>query len=136
MKVTCFGHDQRAGRFSFGSCNHPCNARRGCEYQSKADDVERFDTTITVPFNIDGDYVLQMVAYVGVSLSPVYSCSRIKVSGGDVTRACTPPAAIPTPVACKNVGTFAVKDIVVGSTAGAYCFGSNTVILSNLGFFC
>ena len=127
LKVTCFGHDQRTGRFSFGSCNHPCNGRRGCEFQSKSDDTERFDTTITVPYNIDGDYVLQMVAYVGVSLSPVYSCARIKVSKGDLSRSCSAPATIPTPSSCRNVGTFVVNDVTTGGKAGAFCFGASSV---------
>lgn len=34
LKFTCYGHDQRPGRYAYGDCKHPCNARPGCEYQS------------------------------------------------------------------------------------------------------
>ena len=33
MKFACYGHDERPGKFRFGDCKHPCNARPGCEYQ-------------------------------------------------------------------------------------------------------
>ena len=34
LKFTCYGHDQRPGRYAYGDCKHPCNARPGCEYQA------------------------------------------------------------------------------------------------------
>ncbi len=54
VKATCFGYDSRPGRYLSGNCNHPCNGRAGCEFQSNVTDNERYDTTITVPYNIDG----------------------------------------------------------------------------------
>jgi hypothetical protein len=54
LKVTCFGYDDRPNRFSFGSCNHPCNGRPGCEFQTNPADDQRYDTSITIPYNIRG----------------------------------------------------------------------------------
>jgi hypothetical protein len=54
--MTCFGHDQRSLRYLSGNCNHPCNARGGCFHQSNKDDTERYDTGMTIPYNLkDGE---------------------------------------------------------------------------------
>lgn len=56
LKQTCFGIDVRPGRYAFGNCVHPCNARGGCGFQNSTTDNERYDTTITVPTNLkDGE---------------------------------------------------------------------------------
>jgi hypothetical protein len=56
LKQTCFGTDSRPGRYAFGNCVHPCNARGGCEFQNAGSDNQRYDTTITVPTNLkDGE---------------------------------------------------------------------------------
>ena len=52
LKQTCFGADSRPGRYAFGNCVHPCNARGGCEFQNAQSDNQRYDTTITVPTNL------------------------------------------------------------------------------------
>jgi len=125
LKVTCFGHDQRPNRFSFGSCNHACNARGGCDFQSDPSDLERFDTTITVPYNVEGLQFLQLEAYVGVSLSPVYSCSALNVVGGDSSLPCSAPAAIPVANTCESVSSITSDDLITGVSAGKFCFNSD-----------
>ena len=32
LKFVCYGHNTRAGRTRFGDCQHPCDARGGCDY--------------------------------------------------------------------------------------------------------
>ena len=49
LKVTCFGSDFTSNGSDYGRCHHPCHARGACGYPSHPDDVERYDTTITIP---------------------------------------------------------------------------------------
>ncbi len=95
IKMACFGSDQRYGRLDnvTGFCNHPCNGRPGCHYQENTDDIERYDTTIGIPINLEeGVYVLQWKALVGNDPTPYYSCSKLYIVGGDPKISnCTPP---------------------------------------------
>ncbi|KAL2911447.1 hypothetical protein HK105_209098 [Polyrhizophydium stewartii] len=140
LKVTCFGHDSRPGRYacvappfspficaaSLGNCNHPCNARGGCEFQASVDDTERYDTTITVPFNLaDGDYVIQLAAFVGNTDSAIYSCSKITVSGGDPTLSCPAADQIPVPSNCTIALSPDALSLTANSQAGQFCYDPN-----------
>lgn len=42
MKYACYGHDERAGKYQYGDCKHPCNTRPGCEYQSSKKTFENY----------------------------------------------------------------------------------------------
>lgn len=50
----------------------------------------------------------------------------LDVQGGDTSRKCTAPAAIPTPSDCQNVGSFTPAIIVDKMQPGAFCFGSSS----------
>ncbi|KAJ3044987.1 hypothetical protein HDV00_012407 [Rhizophlyctis rosea] len=128
LKTTCFGYDQREGRFAFGTCVHPCDGRPGCLWQSAESDDERYDTTITVPYNLaDGRYVLQMVALPGNSPSPVYSCSLLSVTGGTPDLNCPAPSNIPEATDCLKAAGPSLDVITtnVNAEAGAYCYASD-----------
>ncbi|KAI8918728.1 hypothetical protein BC831DRAFT_419629 [Entophlyctis helioformis] len=122
LKVTCFGYDARPGRYFAGSCNHPCNGRPGCLFQSAVNDTERYDTTITVPFNLaNGDYIIQMAAFVSNSLSPIYSCSKITVSGGNPGLTCPRAPSIAVPPCVVSFAPGADK-LVAQSQPGEFCY--------------
>lgn len=56
LRQTCFGYDDRPGRYAFGNCVHPCNGRGGCQFRNETSDNQRYDTSITVPTNLaDGE---------------------------------------------------------------------------------
>lgn len=127
LKYACYGHDQRPGRFAYGDCKHPCNARPGCEYQSDVEDVERYDTTISVPYNLkDGIYVLQWVSLVGNINGPYYSCAKLKVSGGNPSMNCESRDGIPT-AKCHRSGGPPIDVISKGTTKGKFCFHKDRV---------
>ena len=54
MKYACYGHDERAGKYQYGDCKHPCNTRPGCEYQSSKKTFENYslETTETKRFGL------------------------------------------------------------------------------------
>ncbi|XP_028393958.1 uncharacterized protein LOC114518207 isoform X2 [Dendronephthya gigantea] len=127
LKFTCYGHDQRPGRYAYGDCKHPCNARPGCEYQSERDDVERYDTTLTIPYNLkDGVYVLQWISLVGNIKEPYYSCVKLKVSGGNSNLNCHSNDPIPT-AKCHRSGGPPMDVISKGTTRGKFCFRKDGV---------
>lgn len=99
LKLTCFGHDQRPGRLNYSAsfCNHPCNGRPGCHYQSSEGDRERYDTSVGIPTNLeDGIYVLQWKALIGDDPLPFYSCSKLFITGGIPGPLCPSPLTPPT----------------------------------------
>lgn len=109
----------------FGSCNHPCNARGGCQFQSQASDTERYDTTITVPYNLaNGDYVIQMMAFAGNFRQAIYSCSKITVSGGNPNLNCPAAPKLNSPT-CHTASSSPVQDLVALSSPGKFCYNSN-----------
>ncbi|KAJ3278869.1 hypothetical protein HK104_001960 [Borealophlyctis nickersoniae] len=125
LKATCFGTDERAGRSAFGSCVHPCNGRSGCQWQANETDTERYDTGITIPYNLaDGSYVLQMVALAGNAAAPVYSCALLQVTGGDSGLTCLAPDNIPESQGCVTATGPSIDTILanVNATAGQFCF--------------
>ena len=127
LKFTCYGHDQRPGRYAYGDCKHPCNARPGCEYQAELDDVERYDTTLTIPFNLrDGVYVLQWISLVGNIKEPYYSCVKLKVNGGNPSMNCDSNDPIPT-ATCVRSGGPAMGVISQGTQRGKFCFRKDGV---------
>ena len=47
-------------------------------------DVERYDTTIGIPTNLeDGYYVLMLAMLVGNGQSPYFSCGKLHITGGN-----------------------------------------------------
>eukprot|EP00842_Homolaphlyctis_polyrhiza_P006976 jgi/Hompol1/868/HPOL_004433-RA len=122
LKLTCFGYDDRPGRYAFGNCVHPCNARGGCFFQANVTDNEKFDTTITIPYNLaNGDYVIQLAAFVGNSADAVYSCSKITVAGGNPLLNCpaAPTISIPT---CVTAAAPDYTALLAGTTPGQFCY--------------
>jgi len=72
-----------------------------CQFQADVEDKERFDTTITVPYNLDdGNYVIQLMAFVANSPNAIYSCAKIAVFGGTSNMACAAPQSIPAASGC------------------------------------
>ncbi|KAJ3126301.1 hypothetical protein HK098_007684 [Nowakowskiella sp. JEL0407] len=120
LKQTCFGTDERPNRAGFGNCVHPCNARGGCSWQTESKDRERYDTTITIPYNLaDGVYYLQWIALQSTDTSPTYSCAKLYVQGGTPSLNCTQDEF---PVAgCTDFGMVS-NPFNVRSKAGAFCF--------------
>uniref|UniRef100_A0A7M5WR28 Uncharacterized protein n=2 Tax=Clytia hemisphaerica TaxID=252671 RepID=A0A7M5WR28_9CNID len=123
MKFACYGHDERPGKYRNGDCLHPCNARKGCEYQSDPSDVERFDTTIGIPTNLrDGFYSLQVSMVVGNG--GVYnSCAKLRVSGGNQSFRCRSTKA---PVTYRCVEAHSQSDLSTlrqGTKRGNFCYG-------------
>lgn len=126
IKMACFGHDQRPGKYQYGDCIHPCNGRGACEYQPDTFDTERYDTTITVPTNLaDGVYVLQWVGLVGNAGTPYYSCSKLQISGGNPNLACPAPSSIPSYTCLKSQSGAPSSTIMTGTAAGPFCYFSN-----------
>ncbi|KAH6561015.1 hypothetical protein BSLG_010183 [Batrachochytrium salamandrivorans] len=122
LKLTCFGYDSRDGRYALGNCNHPCDGRGGCSYQSNTTDNQRYDTTITVPYNLqNGDYVIQFTAFVGNSDTPIYSCSKITVAGGNPSLVCpaAPSIAIPD---CVVALAPDYNSLITDSLPGQFCY--------------
>jgi len=71
MKTSCYGYDQRDGKTAGGTCVHPCDSRKPCEYQASKDDKERYDTTVGIPYNLKpGFYVMQAMFLVGEDANP------------------------------------------------------------------
>ena len=66
-----------------------------------------------------------MQAYVGVSLSPVYSCAAVNVVGGNPALTCSAPAAIPVAPTCESVSSITAEDLTTGTTPGAFCYSSD-----------
>ncbi|KAJ3326346.1 hypothetical protein HDV06_000222 [Boothiomyces sp. JEL0866] len=126
LKISCFGYDQRPHRESREQCNHPCNARAGCAFQSAVDDNERYDTSITIPYNLNGQYVLQLAAYSGISSTPIYSCASLNVIGGNPTLTCDAPSSVPSVSSCQNYGPFSLQSISNGLQAGSFCYAPNS----------
>ena len=126
LKQTCFGYDSRPGRFAFGNCVHPCNARGGCEFQRDASDSQRYDTTIAIPTNLkDGDYILQFMAYIANSQTPVYSCSKLKISGGNPSQSCSRPPFIPGVSDCVKANGPDASVLTNNAQAGQFCYNFN-----------
>ncbi|KAJ3313948.1 hypothetical protein HDV04_001254 [Boothiomyces sp. JEL0838] len=122
LKITCFGSN--SGRCSASGCAHPCGARGGCEFYNSISDNERYDTTITVPYNLKGSYTLQMVAYIGTSSSPIYSCSRLEILGGSTDLSC-PQTDISLPnLNCIQTPTtfYNITNIFQNTLGGPFCF--------------
>lgn len=130
LKVVCYGHDQRPGMFRFGDCKHPCNARPGCQYQSDVLDNERYDTTITIPFNLaDGIYILQYKAAIGIELKPYYNCAKLRVTGGDPSLDCTTDKAPPVgPCRLGPPGAgLPLSNLTKDAKLGDFCFHPDKV---------
>jgi len=122
LKFACYGHDETIG-VKFGDCVHPCNARPGCEFQRDVTDVERFDTTITVPTNLSpGLYILQAAQLVGNARTPYFSCSLLDVSGGNPGLDCK-SSDQPTTYNCiKSPAGAEISVLTTGTKRGDFCF--------------
>lgn len=134
LKSACYGHDQRAGRYnsSIAECNHPCNGRPGCHYQSVSDDLERYDTSIGIPTNLpDGIYVLQWKALIATNPLPYFSCAKLRITGGSAEQLCAPP--IPRALDCRLAdGGPKQNALIKNCLYGSFCFlGANRGIYSN-----
>ena len=67
-------------------------------------DTARYDTTITVPYNLpDGMYVLQYVAALGNEAKLYYSCAKLKVKGGNPGLNCASAGTAPM-YKCRKEG--------------------------------
>ena len=123
LKTTCFGHNEFPGLTVNANCNHPCNARGGCSFASGSTDVERYDTTVGIPYNLaPGEYVMQFKAYIGNSDTAVFSCSRLQINGGDPSMSCAQSATIPYPSSCY-IATAPGPDVLLQNSAlGNFCF--------------
>ncbi|KAJ3269505.1 hypothetical protein HDV01_001351 [Terramyces sp. JEL0728] len=83
----------------------------------------KYDTTITVPYNLNGAYTLQLVAYVGTSSTPIYSCSRLEIVGGTTNLVCPPDTAVPTPQCMQTPITFYnTTEIIQNTLGGPFCY--------------
>lgn len=52
-------------------------------------DVERYDTTVTIPTNLkDGTYIMQWASLVGNIKEPYFSCAKLTVTGGNPNMKC------------------------------------------------
>jgi hypothetical protein len=92
-----------------------------CSY-IELDDVERYDTTLTIPYNLrDGVYVLQWISLCGNIKEPYYSCVKLKVSGGNPSMNCESSDPIPT-AKCLRSGGPAMDVISKGTERGKFCF--------------
>ncbi|KAJ3127352.1 hypothetical protein HK098_006436 [Nowakowskiella sp. JEL0407] len=103
LKYTCFG---TAGQ---DLCIHPCNGRKGCEWQRTKEDAFRYDTLIKAPLNLaDGLYVLQWKASLVYNNKSYYSCSILALKGGDSNLTCSRPGidALLPAVSCYNKYTI------------------------------
>jgi len=125
MKVACYGSDQRPGKTKYGDCVHPCNTRPGCQYQSDPNDVERYDTTITIPTNLkDGTYILQYAALVGNGGAPYFSCAKLIITGGDPTMNCK-SSKEPVKYKCHRSAGPPMQAITAGTKRGEFCYHKN-----------
>jgi len=121
MKFACYGHDTRPGKYQFGDCKHPCNGRPGCQYQANANDAERYDTTIAIPTNLNGDYVLQVAMLVGNG--GVYnSCAKLRITGGNTGFSCRSNKN-PVTYSCLKAAGPALSTIQSGTKRGDFCYG-------------
>ena len=133
LKAACYGHDERPGKFSNGDCVHPCNARGACDYQSDVDDINRYDTTISIPTNLqNGIYFLQWNALVGNG-ADYYSCARLRISGGNPEQRCDSKYGMPVdPAAClKNAGGLSPSILFDGARYGHFCFTGDSGDVDN-----
>ncbi|ORY02236.1 hypothetical protein K493DRAFT_208583, partial [Basidiobolus meristosporus CBS 931.73] len=122
LKFTCYGHDERPNKFQYGDCDHPCNARPGCEYQSNRNDTERYDTTITIPTNLkDGRYVLQWVALSASETRVYYSCSLLSITGGNPELKCSRKGRASVAKCMPNDGD-PLETISHGTKEGDFCY--------------
>lgn len=124
LKVACYGYDMRPGKFLNGDCNHPCNARGGCEYQSNTSDIHRYDTTVAIPTNLPtGFYILQWAALVGNG--GIYnSCARIFITNDALIGNCTALTSISVPPCLRTAGGLSSSVLLDGCKMGLFCFGS------------
>jgi hypothetical protein len=132
LKFTCFGKGpDDSPKSTGGLCNHPCNARPGCQYQSSFQDVNQYDTTIKIPYNLPaGRYTLQWAAIVGNETTPYYSCSKLQIveSGLSSVSCKSPPARNPkgaiSRLGCQQVNKRQTRfaPIVSGVTFGDFCY--------------
>ena len=91
------------------------------------EDVERYDTTLTIPYNLkDGVYVLQWISLVGNIKEPYYSCVKLKVSGGNPNLNCDSSDPIPT-AKCHRSGGPPMGVISKGTQRGNFCFRKDGV---------
>ncbi len=72
-------------------------------------------------------YILQMMAVAGNSRLPIYSCSKLKVFGGDPGQSCSVPNQIPMEVNCVKAGSPDYRALLTDTKAGSFCFDSNGV---------
>ena len=80
-------------------------------------DVERYDTTITIPTNLkDGKYILQYAALVGNGLKPYFSCATLSVTGGNPKLKCKSNKK-PTIYKCHRSGGPPMSKITVNTKA-------------------
>jgi len=123
MKVTCFGHDTRANKTAFGQTVHPGNARGPCEYQTDPTDINRYDTGMTVPYNLKpGFYVLQTMMLQGNDGNPYKSCARLHVKQGDENLVCS-GQGFPRRTGCLEAGGGAVSKILPANARAAnFCY--------------
>jgi hypothetical protein len=68
----------------------------------------------------DGDYVLQWKALVANWTLPLYSCSLLRIAGGDTTQVCDRPEN-PRPKCRRDAGPF-VDTLIRDSRMGRFCF--------------
>lgn len=121
MKFACYGHDTRPGKYQYGDCKHPCNGRPGCQYQARQTDDERYDTTIGIPTNLNGEYVLQLTMLVGNG--GVYnSCAKLKIIGGNTGFNCQSSKA-PVTYDCVKASGPPLSTIQSGTRRGNFCYG-------------
>lgn len=88
-------------------------------------DDERYDTTITIPFNLaDGTYILQYKAALGVEAKNYYNCAKLKVTGGNPSMDCITKTAPPVR-SCRlgppGVG-LPVSTLTRDAKLGDFCF--------------
>lgn len=123
MKTSCYGYDQRDGKTAGGTCVHPCDSRKPCEYQASKDDKERYDTTVGIPYNLKpGFYVMQAMFLVGEDANPYMSCARIQIKDGDNTMGNCQHATFPKCDSCLQVGEAGLDTITTNTTAGEFCY--------------
>lgn len=91
-------------------------------------DVERYDTTVTVPTNLkDGVYILQFASLVGNIQQPYYSCAKLTVTGGNPSLKCSSNKP-PTIYKCFRSGGPPMDKITVRSTL-FYAHDHTTIIM-------
>lgn len=91
---------------------------------------ERYDTTITIPFNLaDGIYILQYKAAIGIELKPYYNCAKLRVTGGDPSLDCTTDKAPPVgPCRLGPPGAgLPLSNLTKDAKLGDFCFHPDKV---------